>query len=35
MEEGVGKILDAEISEHDRSLIFGENMRQILEAKFR
>jgi predicted TIM-barrel fold metal-dependent hydrolase len=35
MEEGVGKILDAEISEHDRSLIFGENMRQILEARFR
>ncbi len=35
MEEGVGKILSAEISEQDKSLIFKENMRRILEARLR
>ncbi len=35
MEEGIGKILGAEISEREKSLIFGENMRRILEARSR
>ena len=33
MEEGIGKIIGAEISEHDKNLILGENMKQILEAR--
>lgn len=32
MEEGVGKITGAEISEPDKSLIFGGNMKRILQA---
>jgi len=35
MEEGVGKILDADIAEGDKQLIFGENMKQILERRAR
>lgn len=35
MEEGIGKILGAEISGEEKSLIFGENMKRILEARSR
>ncbi|MBO3804196.1 MAG: amidohydrolase family protein [Candidatus Brockarchaeota archaeon] len=35
MEEGVGKVLDACISEGDRQLIFGENMKKILGRRAR
>lgn len=35
LEEGVGKILAANISEEDRQLIFGQNMTRILERRSR
>jgi len=35
LEEGVGKILDAEIGEEEKRLIFGENMSRILGRRSR